>query len=114
MVDKKPSIKCKYKFAEDYNPVYANGAQGGINLQGEIVINFYLERGALPKSQTLLVKDQIISDEIIETEPVDLSTSFIRYVQNGVIMNYKTAKEVHSWLGKHLENLETLEHGNKK
>lgn len=37
-------INFKYKFSDAYNPVYVNGAYGGVNPRGEIVINFYFER----------------------------------------------------------------------
>lgn len=104
-------VKCKYVFEEDYNAKYVNGAQGGINVQGEILINFYLERHALPKSQTFAVDQtgKIQMEVAEEAEPEDLNQSFIRYFQSGVIMNYTVAKQIHMWLGKHLE---TLENGN--
>jgi len=41
-------------------------------------------------------------------EPSDLKNSFVRVFQNGVIMNYQTAKEVHKWLGEHIKNLENI------
>lgn len=102
------NIKCKYIFRDDYNPIYINGAQGGINPQGEIVVNFYLERNALPISQTFEIEDEKITANDIESEPADLKSSFVRVVENGVIMNYQTAKEIHRWLGLHIETLEQL------
>lgn len=101
-------LKCKYIFKDDYNPVYANGAQGGINPQGEIIINFYLERHALPVSQTYVLEKDKINAAEVESEPKDLNNSFVRVIENGVILNYQTAKEVHKWLGNHLLELETL------
>lgn len=102
-------IKCKYIFSDDYNPIYVNGAQGGINTQGEIVVNFYLERNALPVSQTFEIKDEEIkSANEVESEPSDLKNSFVRVIENGVIMNYQTAKEIHKWLGNYIEKLERL------
>ena len=38
MADKR--VLFKYEFPETYNPVYANGAQGGLTPQGEIALNF--------------------------------------------------------------------------
>jgi ssDNA-specific exonuclease RecJ len=102
-------IKCKYIFSDDYNPIYVNGAQGGINTQGEIVVNFYLERKALPVSQTYeLEGEQINITKEIEAEPSDLKNSFVRVIENGIIMNYQTAKEIYKWLGNHIEKLERL------
>lgn len=101
-------IKCKYIFKEDYNPKYVNGAQGGVNPQGEIVINFYLERNALPNSQTFKVENDRVTPKEIESEPPDLKSSFVRVIENGVVMNYQSAKEFHRWLGNHLEKLEEI------
>lgn len=36
-------IKVKYKYADDYNPQYVNGAQGGINVQGLQEISQFAE-----------------------------------------------------------------------
>lgn len=106
-------VKCKYIFKDDYNPVYVNGAQGGINPQGEIVINFYLERNALPISQTYGIEDGKIGAQEIDAEPSDLKNSFVRFVENGVILNYQTAKEIHKWLGNHIKILEDLSNQSK-
>lgn len=103
------NIKFKYKFDKKYNPKYVNGAHGGINPNGEIIINFYLERTAIPNSQTFeVIGDTINREKIIQNEPLDYNSSLIRMVQNGVIMNYQTAKEIHRWLGQHIEQLEQL------
>ncbi|MEA3445307.1 MAG: hypothetical protein U9R19_11360 [Bacteroidota bacterium] len=107
-------LKCKYIFDKNYNPKYVNGAQGGINPLGEIVVNFYLERAALPVSQTYELSDGTMnSAKEISAEPKDLQNSFVRVVENGIVMNYQTAKEIHKWLGQHIEKLEKLS-SNKK
>ncbi len=110
----KKEIKCKYIFENDYNPLYVNGAQGGINPMGEIVVNFYMERTALPKSQTFGIDKGKIGKEISAVEPEDLNNSFVRFIQNGVIMNYQTAKEIHRWLGEHIKNLEKISKNNER
>ncbi len=101
-------LKCKYIFKDDYNPGYINGAEGGINSQGEIVINFYLERHALPNELTFSLEDGKLAPKEGETKPEDLKDSFVRVIENGVIMNYKSAKEIYKWLGSHIEKLEEL------
>ena len=101
-------IKFKYIFDDDYNPIYINGAQGGLNSHGEIIANFYLERVGLPKSQTheITVNGQI--GNIIESVPEDLLQSHVRVIKNGVIMNLQTAIGIHEWLGKHIEALKAM------
>jgi hypothetical protein len=99
-------ITFKYKYPDDYNPQYINGAQGGINVQGEIVANFYFERLPLPNSITQEINNDGITGNVVATEPEDLPDSILRYVQSGIIMNIEVAKQVHEWLGKHIELLE--------
>lgn len=91
-------IKFKYKFPEDYNPVYINGAHGGINSQGEIIANFYFERIPVPNALTHIINDNGSLGEAKEYEPADLGTSLVRYIQNGVVMNIETARQLCDWL----------------
>lgn len=101
-------VKYKYIFQNDYNPKYINGAYGGINPQGEIVANFYFERTPLPVSQSYQIDDKGRVTDALESEPSDLNQSLIRFIENGVIMNYETAKEIYEWLGLHIQKLEEL------
>ncbi len=93
----------KYKYPEDYNPLYVNGAYGGINVQGEIVANFYFERIPMPKKITHELKSDGNLGEIVLTGPEDLAKSVVRYVQSGIVMNIDVAKQIHAWLGKQIE-----------
>ena len=102
----KDTVTFKYKFSDDYNPLYANGAYGGISARGEIVIHFYLERTPVVRKQVnQLTPDGRVGD-IVEVEPDDVHTQIIRFVQTGVVLDRKVAKQLHSWLGKQLESLE--------
>jgi hypothetical protein len=97
----------KYLFEEDYNPKYVNGGYGGINPKGEIVLNFYLERSALPTSQTFKINDGKLESEITEErKPSDHKNSFVRYIQNGIVLNLQSAKEIKSWLEDKINLLE--------
>lgn len=107
------TIKYKYIFDNDYNPVYINGAHGGINYQGEIVANFYFERFGLPNSLTQEVTPDGNLGAVTESNPKDLDQSHVRVVQNGIIMNLNTAKTIHQWLGQHIASLEKLQSINK-
>lgn len=100
-------VKCKYIFADDYNPVCVNGAYGGVNPQGEIVINFYFERAALPYSQTYEVKGNELTEVEAEREPRDISDSFVRFVSTGIILDYRHAKNIYEWLGENIKKLES-------
>jgi len=103
-IEEKKAIKFKYIFADEYNPVYANGVFGGVTPAGEIVINFYLERHALPISQSHHIKkDGILDNAVFMNEPDDLTSSMVRFIQNGVVLNLQGAKVVHSWLEKQIK-----------
>lgn len=100
-------IVFKYRYRDDYNPVYVNGAQGGVNPQGEIVVNFYFERLAVPIDQTQLLTEDGRLGNVVKNKPEDLNHSFVRYIENGVVMNLQTAKSIHDWLGKQIAILES-------
>lgn len=108
------AIKFKYIFDNNYNPKYANGAYGGVSPKGEITINFYCERQAIPKSVKHDVIDGKLS-ESTETEPEDLQSSMVRFVDTGVILNINTAKEIVTWLNEKIELVEkSMLHNNDK
>jgi hypothetical protein len=104
-----PSISFKYIFKYDYNPVYVNGAHGGISPRGEIIANFYLERAPLPNEITHTINpDGSIGADAIESDPEDLNRMIVRFVSSGVILNYQNAKVLHGWLGDRIAELERL------
>ena len=103
------SITFKYIFKYDYNPVYVNGAQGGISPRGEIIANFYLERPPLPNEITHAINpDGSIGTDVIAVDPKNLNSSIVRYISNGVVLSHQNAKALHNWLGEQINGLERL------
>jgi len=109
MSDKKPEMTFKYIFTYDYNPVYINGAHGGISPRGELVMNFYLERQPLPNAISHEITPAGSIGPETEVEPSNLGRSLVRQVTNGVVVNYQTARELHYWLGEKVKEMEALE-----
>ena len=109
MSNKKPEMTFKYIFTYDYNPVYVNGAHGGISPRGELVMNFYLERQPLPNSISHEITPAGGIGPETDVEPSDLGRSLVRQVINGVVLNYQTARELHYWLGEKGKEMEALE-----
>lgn len=99
----------KYIFTYDYNPVYVNGAHGGVSPRGELVINFYLERQPLPNSISHEITPQGAIGSETGVEPSDLGRSLVRQVINGVVVNHQTARELHFWLGEKIKEMDALE-----
>ncbi|WP_243374282.1 hypothetical protein [Geotalea sp. SG265] len=109
MSDKKNELKFKYVFDNAYNPVYVNGAHGGVTPRGELVVNFYLERQPLPNSISHEIAPNGSIGRESAVEPADLHHSFVRYISSGVVLSHQTAEEIHFWLGEKLKEMEAIE-----
>jgi len=109
MAQNKPELKFKYIFDYGYNPVYVNGAHGGVSPRGELVMNFYLERMALPESISHEINPNGTIGKETAAEPDDLAQSMVRFIESGVVMNYQNARELHLWLGERIKEMEALE-----
>ncbi|HTP66428.1 MAG TPA: hypothetical protein VMJ66_13630 [Geobacteraceae bacterium] len=109
MAQNKPEIKFKYIFNYGYNPVYVNGAHGGISPRGELIMNFYLERMALPEALTHEINPNGTIGSEVASEPEDLKSSMVRFIETGVVMNYQGAKDLLLWLSERVKELEALE-----
>ncbi|HYS44562.1 MAG TPA: hypothetical protein VEM32_11355, partial [Geobacteraceae bacterium] len=94
MSKKSTDFKFKYVFTYDYNPVYINGAHGGVTPRGELVVNFYQERQPLPNAITHELNPNGTIGGEVAVEPEDLGSSLVRFVSNGVVVNYQTAREL--------------------
>ena len=112
-------VKYKYIYDELYNPSYINGAYGGVDNAGELVVHFYMERRPLPYSQSheVIEKNELILNinKVADSnEPSDLINSRVRFIQNGIIVNLNVAKQIHLWLGEQIKGMEKLDKELKK
>lgn len=105
----KPEMTFKYIFTYDYNPVYVNGAHGGVSPRGELVMNFYLERQPLPNALGYEINQNGTIGAETTVEPEDLQRSLVRHVANGVVVNLQTARDLHYWLGEKIKEMEAME-----
>ncbi len=97
-------IKIKYVFNDEYNPKYVNGAYGGVTPQGDLVLNFYFERLPIPNSVTHIINDDGTLGEITAIHPQE--SIVIRYIQNGVILNLNSARQLQMWLSEKIDQME--------
>lgn len=109
MANKKPEVNFKYIFNYAYNPTYVNGAHGGLTPRGELVMNFYLERPPLPQEITHELNPNGTIGDVVGEEPSDLKNSMVRYIDNGVVLNYESARNLHFWMGERLKEMEAIE-----
>ena len=100
MVPMDDEIIFKFKFEEDYDPKYVNGAYGGVNCRGEMMIHFFNERYPIPNS---------VSHEFIKGIPGKEKHRdpeehiILRMIKTGVTMDMNSAKEFHRWLGEQIK-----------
>lgn len=92
------AVKFRYIFPDDYNPVLATGVVGGPMPDGNVILNFYLERLGLPYSQTFQVGDSGQLEKEIDVEPEDCHQTFVRFVSGGVILSPDVALSIAKWL----------------
>lgn len=91
------SIKFKYIFDDNYDPDYVNGAFGGVNPDGELVINFYMDRIPIPyETEHFINEDGSLGDEVVVTKPEEMKVR--RVVKNGVVLSRETAVNIYKWL----------------
>ena len=101
-------VRYEYKQDESAQLKYAHGVWGGINSQGEIEMNFYVESDALPAwSERAIEPDGGLGPEI--TPQDDRQKNIIRHIHTKLVLNYHTARAIQEWLESHLEILEDSE-----
>jgi len=103
-----PTLAFKYIFTYDYNPVYVNGAHGGVSPRGELVANFYLERQPLPNEITHAITSAGAIGDVTDVDPKDLNNSLVRFVPCGIVLNYPNARNLHQWLGEKISEMEQM------
>lgn len=89
-------VTFEYKYDDDYRPIYANGAYGGLNPRGEVVINFFTERYPIPKSEKYKYSEGRIGEKISEESE---GITILRTINTGVIMSRDNAQSLYDWLG---------------
>lgn len=89
---------------------YAHGVWGGINPQGEIEINFYLESDKLPPfSERQVEPDGSFGQEYA---PFDEDVRVVtRRIHSKVVLSYHTARALQEWLEEKIDMLDMEEEG---
>lgn len=102
------------KFVHEQPPTYrifhADGVWGMVNIQGNVQMDFFLERSPRPDFVTFQAKDGISYSEIPELKfkhggPDD--NTVMREFQAGIVMNLATAIQVHTVLGNFIRLAQT-------
>ena len=112
MSQEKYPARIRYEYVHDpqVRLHYAHGVWGGINPQGEIEINFYVEGDKMPEySERLIAPDGSFGHEIASGD-ANVRT-IVRQVHSKVVVSYQTARALLDWLEDKIEALDVEEHG---
>ncbi len=98
-------IRYEYIQNPQNQPQLTHGVWGGINTQGEIVMNLYVENDKLPAySEHIVEADGSLGHELSPTD--DAVRTITRKVHSSVVVNYYTARELLEWLEDKITALE--------
>lgn len=98
-VGKQDRYTYTYRAVDEYNPRYVNGAYGGIGPGGEVVVNFYLERHALPNVVEYAIGAGGEVGDVVHENPPHVEHEIVRVVESGIVMNLETTRRIYDWLG---------------
>ena len=101
-------VEIKYTRPDNYRPVYVNGAYGGINPQGQLVVNFYFENQPFLESQTFEVTEEGRLGQEVERNPDSDIPQINRDISTGVILDLESAKRISQWLNEKIKQLELM------
>lgn len=103
-------LNIQYVKSNNFFSQFSSGVYGGISVNGNICMNFFIDRVPIPDS----LKVQLNEDgKVFEEDYSDSGVSSVREVTSCIIMDYHTAKSFHNWLGSKLSELENALNENK-
>ena len=107
MAQMKIPSRIRYEYVNDptVRLNYSHGVWGGINPQGEIEMNFYLESDKMPPySERRVEADGSFGLEMASfDEDIRVIT---RYIHSKVVVSYPTAKALLEWLEEKVSSIE--------
>ena len=102
----KPKLKFKYKISPNYALYSISGLHGGLNAQGDIILNLFSERQAIPKEETYQIQDDgSLCEKPIEVDKVD---AVIRDVLFGISLHPASVRSIAKWLNDKADEFDRL------
>lgn len=108
------TLNVNYLKTGDFREVSADGILGGPTPHGKLWVCFYNERMPVPQVvRHKLIQLNETGDFQIDAGspgvPIEGRTGVVRSMEVGVYISYETAREIHEWLGKQLQQVEVHE-----
>lgn len=112
MSNKKNSIVIHNIKNSNYRQIHVDGAHGGITPSGFVNLNFYSQRGVIPKGTEFNIDENgKISEPIRDIDGP--KSGFVREFELGIYMDINTCKNLKDFLEKKIEEYNKLTKGEK-
>jgi hypothetical protein len=101
------TLEIKYKIGNDYKMVPVSGVFGGLDAQGNLTCEFYVEKVNIPETTKIVLDRE--THLVKEEQNLRKSTEgLIREVQVGMTLNPGLARAIGEWLLTKVEEFETI------
>lgn len=103
--DSPKSITVHYQKSSLFRVIHADGVWGGMTPRAMIQMVFWNERTAIPKNITFSVDpEKGLGDEMSR----ESKEGFVRELEAEILMDLRTAKSFHEWLGDKIRKTERI------
>jgi hypothetical protein len=99
-----PDIHIVYRAAKDYKSIPVSGVYGGINPQGMIHADLFIEKADYPEETVMRVNEA--TGETFELSRTPEQQPVVREFLVGMVMRPEVAKAIGQWLLKQVEQME--------
>lgn len=102
--ESRKTLTFHYIKATDFRTIHVDGAIGGPTPQGLLHVSLWAQRPAIPREVVQAITPEgKLGDEISRQGREGIT----RELQVDAMLTLGAAKEVHQWLGRHIETLES-------
>ena len=95
-----------YIYDKNYSPEYFTGILSSISAEEELLLNFYLERNALPKTETFNIDEDGNLEEtpsLVVPLQDDDTINIVRHIKAGIMLDVDGAKNLIELLERYIK-----------
>lgn len=102
---KKNSLIINYIKTNSYRTYHVDGVHGGLTPKLNLYMDLFIDRNVTPKKIEHKIDDE---GTLSKGTVVESLEGAVREIECGLIMDIKTAKSIHKWLGNQINQIEEL------
>ncbi|MDD2317974.1 MAG: hypothetical protein RBR01_09435 [Desulfobacterales bacterium] len=100
-------VHFEYTLSHSYAVHMISGCYGGINVNGNIVANFFAEQHSVPETEILKLDENGKACDAVKPIDDPKHIRIARFVPFAIAMRSDTARAIALWLNKHADDLES-------